>query len=145
MPRPPPPRVPPPAGALSPRTGTVLAANRARQAAGLRPLRPDPRLDRAAQGWAAECARLGKLSHFGPDGSSPWSRMRAEGFPATSATATEVAAWGQRDGAEAVGDWLGSKVGHREAVLDQRWDRSGSGMALGRDGRAYWILCLGRG
>jgi uncharacterized protein YkwD len=137
-----PPPAPPPTPEPSEAAAALLAAaNRARAAAGLSALQDEPRLDRAAQGWAEFCARAGTLSHFGPAGTTdadPWTRARAAGFPATYQNLNENAAAGQRSAAEAMQDWLQSP-GHRANLLNPKWTNVGGGMATGADGTMYWV------
>jgi uncharacterized protein YkwD len=134
-PPPPPPRppVPDPAGAAA---GLLAATNRARAAAGLPALGADPRLDRTAQGQAEDCARMGKLTHTGSDGSNPWGRMTAAGVKYMSAS--ENAAWGQTSAEEVVRDWLADPP-HAANVLSRAFTHMGGGCAAGRDGRLYWV------
>jgi uncharacterized protein YkwD len=119
----------------------LAATNRARQSAGLPALKADPRLDRAAQAWAVECARRGELDHFGPDGSTPWTRITAAGVKYTSAS--ENAAWGFGSGAEVVAAWLSERppgiTGHRDNVLSKVYTHAGGGAARGKDGMLYHV------
>lgn len=144
-PRPPVPPVKP--GPVVPPTPTTAArdlfaaVNAARAAHGLPALRADARLERTAQAWASECARLGRLDHFGPGGSTPWTRMTAAGVKYTSAS--ENGAMGQRTAAEVVDDWVGERppgiTGHRDNVLNRDFTHCGGGAAAGKDGRIYWF------
>jgi uncharacterized protein YkwD len=141
IPAPKPPAPPPTPEPSEAAAALLAAANRARQAAGLSALQDEPRLDRAAQGWAEFCARAGTLSHFGPAGTvnaDPWARALAAGFPATYQNLNENAASGQRSAAEAMQDWLQSP-GHRANLLNPKWIHVGGGMATAADGTMYWV------
>jgi uncharacterized protein YkwD len=133
-PVPPRPPVPPTPGEAA--AALLAATNRARQAAGLPALAADPRLNATAQSWAAECARTGVLSHFGPGGSTPWSRLQAAGIKYVSAS--ENAAEGQSTPEQVINDWLKDPP-HAENVLGRAFTHAGSGCAAGRDGRLYWV------
>jgi uncharacterized protein YkwD len=137
-----PPPAPPPTPEPSEAAAALLAAaNRARAAAGLSALQDEPRLDRAAQGWAEFCARAGTLSHFGPAGTTdadPWTRLRAAGFPATYDSANENAAAWQTTYQQVINDWLDSP-GHRANLLNPKWNYAGGGAATAADGRKYYI------
>lgn len=139
-PKPPPPTAEEPEPSEAARA-LLDAANAARRAAGLSVLKDEPRLDRAAQGWAEFCARAGTLSHFGPAGTTdadPWTRARAAGFPATYQNLNENAAAGQRSAAEAMQGWLRSP-GHRANLLNPKWIHVGGGMAMAAEGTDYWV------
>jgi uncharacterized protein YkwD len=142
IPAPKPPPAPPEEPESSEAAAALLAAaNRARQAAGLSALQDEPRLDRAAQGWAEFCARAGTLSHFGPAGTTdadPWTRLRAAGFPATYDSANENAAAWQTTYQQVINDWLDSP-GHRANLLNPKWNYAGGGAATAADGRKYYI------
>jgi uncharacterized protein YkwD len=132
---------PPPSPSPGAAAELLAATNRARAAAGLPILLADPRLDRAAQGWAQRCAERGVLDHFGPDGSSPWTRITAAGVKYTSAS--ENAAWGQTSANQVVNDWTSERppgiTGHRDNVLSRAFTHCGGGCAAGRDGQLFWV------
>jgi uncharacterized protein YkwD len=134
-----PPAPPDPAGAAA---SLLAATNRARAAAGLPALAVDPRLNATAQSWAAECARTGVLSHFGPGGSTPWSRLQAAGIKYVSAS--ENAAEGQSTPEQVINDWISEKppgiTGHRDNVYSRSFTHAGVGCATGKDGRIFWVM-----
>jgi uncharacterized protein YkwD len=113
----------------------LAATNRARAAAGLPALMADPRLDRAAQGWAQRCAERGVLTHI-EGASTPWTRMTAAGVK--YASASENAAMGQTSSSQVINDWL-SDPPHRANVMNRDWTHAGGGAAAGNDGRIFWV------
>jgi uncharacterized protein YkwD len=135
------PPAPPPLGPLTDvETRLLTAHNAARSSAGLAPLAIDARLTVSAAAQAADCARLGRLSHTGADGSNPWQRMTRAGYPWVAAS--ENAAAGQRTPDEAVGDWLRDPP-HRANVLGD-YRHVGGAVARGADGKLYWVCDYGR-
>jgi uncharacterized protein YkwD len=132
-PGPPPPPAPPNPGEAA--AGLLAATNRARAAAGLPALKSDPRLDRTAQAWAAECARAEKLTHI-EGASTPWTRMTAAGVK--YASASENAAMGQTSSSRVISDWLADPP-HAANVLSRAFTHCGGGCAAGKDGRLWWV------
>jgi uncharacterized protein YkwD len=133
-PVPPRPPVPPTPGEAA--AALLAATNRARQAAGLPALAADPRLNATAQSWAAECARTGVLSHFGPGGSTPWTRIRDAGVG--NVNASENIAMGQRTVEEVVRGWL-TDPPHAANVLGRAFTHAGHGCAAGKNGQLFWV------
>ncbi|WP_432561453.1 CAP domain-containing protein [Kineococcus sp. SYSU DK003] len=90
--------------------------NAARAAAGCAPLFLDPALTAAADRHTHEMAATGRMTHTGADGSSPRTRLAAEGVhPVRTA---ENIAYGY-DAGSVVDAWLASP-GHRANILDCR-------------------------
>jgi uncharacterized protein YkwD len=118
--------------------------NKARAAAGRKPLTIDWRLAAAAVGWADEMARLGTMTHVA-HGSDPWSRIKATGYPYTSSSnVQENAGVGtpRSTDAQIMKTWLKSP-GHRRNVLSQVFVHMGVGKTTGSDGRTYWCVDFG--
>lgn len=115
---------------------TVLCLiNQRRRAAGVRPLRDDPRLERAAQRHSVSMDRLNYFSHGSPGGSSPVSRMRSAGYMAgaSSWAVAEIIRWGAGGLAtprSAVAGWMRSAP-HRSSVLSRRYRHVGIGVVVG--------------
>lgn len=124
----------------------IGALNGYRQAARVPPVKRDARLDRTASAQAAYCARQGKLTHTGPDGSSPWDRMRKAGVPYPGLDVQENGAAWQADGSQAVSDWAHETpdIGHRRNVYDRRWTHIGYGIATDKNGKRYYFMDFAR-
>lgn len=107
--------------------------NARRAAAGLGPLRVEPRLARAAADYAKVLADSNHFSHTGPDGSTLVSRVEAAGFPFTVQVG-EVIAWGT-NGWSATGvvqAWIDSPS-HKEQILGAAYTRAGVGCYFTRE------------
>jgi uncharacterized protein YkwD len=119
----------PAAGASTRRTAAsnlLRAVNRTRTAHGLRPLKLDVKLVRAARSHSDEMLRGNVFTH-----GDFHSRMVAFGVRGTQAG--ENLAWGSGPYAQAptiVAEWLASPE-HRANLLHQGWTRIGIGLARG--------------
>jgi uncharacterized protein YkwD len=82
------------------------------------------------------------LSHTGSDGSNPFERMEAAGFPIASAG--ENVAAGQNTPAAVLHDWLNSP-GHRANILGAGFAHLGVGYAQSATSRYgdYWSTSFG--
>lgn len=102
--------------------------NESRRAHGLHALGDDLAVRLKAQDWAGRIAESGSLSHStlssGLDG-VPWV-----------AVAENV---GRGSSIGNVHDAYMRSAGHRANILDPRWDRMGTGHAVGRDGSVYTV------
>jgi uncharacterized protein YkwD len=109
---------------------------------GLRPVRADRRLARAARGHSRDMLRRGYFAHEGPDG-TPASRVRAAGY--RFAAVGEVIAWGTGSLSSPralVRGWMKSPP-HRRIILSRTFREIGVGLA--RSGRkAYATADFGR-
>lgn len=130
------------------RAEMLSRVNAARRAAGLRPLRPSPDLDRAAQAHAEDLLSRAYYRHVSPEGTTPVSRARAAGYPSDfiAENLHERTAPVER----IVEDWLRSP-GHRRNILDPGASELGVGLALGPgyglDASGYrvvWVQSFGR-
>jgi uncharacterized protein YkwD len=93
------------------------ALNAARQANGLPPVGLDPKLTCAERQHALDVGPTGDCGHVGTDGSWPWDRAQACGFPQDDWTVNEIAAGpGFTGGADAVSGWRQSS-GHWAAIV----------------------------
>ena len=131
---------------------TLCAINRLRSRRGLRPLRHDPYLQRAAARHAADMVRRRYFSHHSPEGLSSYDRIRRAGYlrGAEYWTLAEVLAWEHRPGpspADTVRAWMRSP-GHRHALLLASVREIGvavvHGTPAGNRGGATWAANLGR-
>ena len=102
--------------------------NASRQASGLRHLGDDVAVRIKAQAWAEHLASKGRLSH-----SSLSSGLDVVPWVAVA----ENVGYGSSIGS--VHDQFMRSPGHRSNILDRRWDRVGTGHAVGRDGRVYVV------
>ncbi|MBX3274441.1 MAG: CAP domain-containing protein [Sandaracinaceae bacterium] len=111
----------PPAGDLTDAERDLLRAiNDERASRGLAPVEVDARLMCAARRHALDVGGSRSCGHVGSDGSWPWDRAAACGFPQDSWTVNEIAAGpGFRDGADAVWGWSHSS-GHYAALTHTR-------------------------
>ena len=110
--------------------------NQQRAAAGLSPLRAEPKLMRAARAHSANMARQGQLNHT-LDGKGPGARLAEVGYSGFG-WGENVAA-GQRTPAEAMASWMGSP-GHRGNILNGTYTEVGLGVA-----GAYWTQVFATG
>lgn len=119
---------PPPIDAGAPSTGDLTPAeldllgalNDERTRLGLGTVEPDPRLMCAARKHALDVGGSGACGHVGSDGTWPWDRAMACGFPQDTWTVNEIAAGpGFTDGADAVWGWSQSP-GHYAALTHTR-------------------------
>jgi uncharacterized protein YkwD len=127
--------------------------NRERDRRGLRELDRTRSLDRAATGHSSDMARNDYFDHRSPAGSTPAQRARSAGYMsgASSWRVGETLAWGTGTLAtpnSIVDAWLKSP-GHRELLLDRRFDDFGLGIAPGAprsgvSGGATYTMLLGR-
>ena len=128
------------------------ATNEARAAAGLAPLDRDGRLDGIARGHAADMAARGYFAHDTPGGLDPTGRAAAAGYACEkrvgavvwTGVAENIYTSGPHGGytagmaAGAVDSWMDSP-GHRQNILDGRYDRLGVGVAIGAGGDFYAV------
>lgn len=114
--------------------------NDKRSAAGCKPLRYDGRLATAARKHSADMARRGYFAHNTPDGTTPWDRIRAEGYGQPSA---ENIAAGQATPADVVAAWMKSP-GHRANILNCSSHAVGVGFYRGGSYGTYWTQDFGR-
>jgi len=95
----------------------VEGTNAARAAAGLAALRVEPRLTRAADTYAREMARDGRLEHTDPSGAGVEARAEAAGYTDWEYLAENLATGaGRPDATALIGRWLES-MSHRRNIL----------------------------
>ncbi len=109
-------------------------SNSLRAALGLRFLQKDDALMRTARSYAAELAALGRISHWGEDGSDALTRYLRNG--GTSARVGEIIGAG-----ESLSDvekaWRASPA-HSSVLLRPYWTHSGWGCAAA-GGKTVWV------
>lgn len=117
----------------------VEAHNAYRAKAGLTPLVVNPELEAAADEQARDMAKRRKMGHKGGDGSSPFDRMKRQGY--TFRAAAENVAYGFDDVGEVMTGWMKSP-GHRRNILGN-FSEIGVGRVIARDGASYWCVTFG--
>jgi uncharacterized protein YkwD len=114
---------------------TVLCLlNRERASRGLRRLRANNKLDRAARGHSRHMVRAKFFSHDSPSGADVMTRVKRRGYrSARGLMVGENIAWGSGSyatPAEIVDGWMHSP-GHRANILRREFVEIGVGVALG--------------
>jgi uncharacterized protein YkwD len=117
------------------RQATLCLLNAERSAHGLRDLRANPRLRRAATSYAHQMASRDFFSHTSPSGSTPLSRITSTRYlsGARSWAIGENLAWGTGSYATPDGTvraWMNS-AGHRANILSPTFREIGIGVAHG--------------
>lgn len=130
-----------PDGAASLATETLAAINAERQAQRLALLRPDPRLQEAAQSHACDSATRSRMGHDGSDGSDLADRALRAGYDYREIA--ENVAQGYPSPRSVTRGWMGSP-GHRQNILMQEAEDAGLGIAIDTNGDLHWVLNLGR-
>lgn len=108
---------------------------------GLPPLRPDPKLEKAALRQAGYMARAGRMTHNTGIGKGFAARMKAGGIEGAAA---ENVAHGRIGLDRLFAMWMASS-GHRRNMLDPRFAHFGLASVEEKPGgQLYWALVLGR-
>ena len=116
--------------------GTVLCLiNQRRHQAGVRSLRAEARLARAAQKHSHAMDARNFFSHSSPGGGDPFSRIRSSGYlaGASSWSVGEIIRWGPSAAGTpraTVAAWMQSPP-HRSVMLSGRFRHIGIGVAFG--------------
>lgn len=126
-----------PADAAGLRAGMLRSVNARRAAAGLAPLRSDPRLERAAAIIACDNARRGRMTHVTTGGADLRARVRGQGY-GFSLTA-EALAHGYRDAGRLEAIWAGSAY-HRPTLLTPSTRDAGVAVVLSPSGSPWWAM-----
>ncbi|WP_405055830.1 CAP domain-containing protein [Kribbella sp. NBC_01505] len=120
--------------------------NKARQDNGCGPLRLDSSLVEAAGKHASDMVRRHYMAHTNPDDQDPGDRMRAAGYNGSS-WGENIAA-GQATAQQVVDGWMNSDKGHRENILNCKFNLLGVGYDPGRVKSNYgpgsWVQNFGR-
>ncbi len=88
---------------------------------------------------ARDMAERHKMAHKGGDGSSPFDRMKRQGY--RFRTAAENIAYGFEAVESVMTGWIKSP-GHRRNILGN-FSEIGVGHAIARDGLSYWCVTFG--
>jgi uncharacterized protein YkwD len=122
----------------------LARVNELRRTSGLAPLRPDPRLARAAQQHAQDMLARSYYGHETPEKRGPLQRALAAGYRPIAVG--ENIARGELSVSEVLEGWAKSP-GHRREMLDPDFADVGFGFARGRSGedyRIFWVQLFGR-
>lgn len=122
------------------RTIIVERVNAERKRAGIPALSRSGALRKAAQNLACDNADQEQWSHTGRNGSDLRARLKSAGYRFRAAN-ENVGRFRSAD--RAVTEWMGSRP-HRANILSPAIRAIGVGVAVGRDGRAYWVMVGGR-
>jgi uncharacterized protein YkwD len=117
--------------------------NAERAKAHVRPLRPDPRLDSAAQQHAQDMLARGYFAHASPEGRTIRQRAEAAGYRWHAVG--ENIAEGQLSVDQVVQAWMTSPE-HRRNILDRDFLHMGLGLALGETPQGFrveWVQTFG--
>ena len=128
-------RLPTPSTLSQARSATLCLLNHVRAGHGLRPLRSNPRLRKAAQTYSHAMVAHTFFDHVSPGGSTLVSRVKATRYlhSAGSWMLAENIAWGSGHFAtprDTVDSWMHS-AGHRHNILTGRFREIGIGIAVG--------------
>ena len=137
-----PPRTPP-ASAANIAAQVVTLTNAERGERGRTRLHANPRLMRAAQIHAEQMARAGQLAHDLPSATYPTTEDRLAAARYRWQMYGENVALGQSSAAEALRGWMNSP-GHRKNILNPAYTELGTGYAVDRSGRPYFVQVFGR-
>jgi uncharacterized protein YkwD len=132
-----------PAVAASIAAEVVDLTNVERTGRGRGRLRTNPRLMRAAQVHAEQMARAGQLAHDLPKAAYPRTEDRLAAARYRWQMYGENVAQGQANAADALRSWMNSP-GHRKNILNPAYTELGTGYAVDRAGRPYFVQVFGR-
>lgn len=115
---------------------TFDLANAERKVRGIALLQWDKLAAAAARGHSTDMKTNDFFAHVNLDGQSPFDRMKDKGV--NYQRAAENIAAGYANAIFAHYGWMNSKTGHREALLDSRLKRLGTGVAFGGSYQVYY-------
>lgn len=111
---------------------------------GLGPLQLCAPLNSAAQTQSNHQARIGAMTHIGPDGHDHTSRVTQAGYQWTW-SGENVAAGGTTFGVAAIfGAWVASN-GHLANIINPNFEHLGLARSTGADGTVYWTQVFAAG
>jgi uncharacterized protein YkwD len=125
------------------RAEILAKVNAERKRAGAPPLRPNGRLDQAAQRHAQDMLARHYFAHESPEGHTVRERARDAGYDWRAIG--ENIAEGQLSVDEVMDTWMHSPP-HRKNILDRDFKELGVGLALGRSGNEWqveWVQTFG--
>jgi uncharacterized protein YkwD len=116
----------------------IAAVNEVRAERGLKELVGNPRLSRVARAHSEDMAKRDFVGHINPEGFGAPERVNVSGINFNKLGENIQMSRGAKDpGAYAVEQWLTSP-GHRATMLDEEFERTGVGVAMGEDGTFYF-------
>jgi uncharacterized protein YkwD len=121
----------------------LLLLNRYRQKKGLKPLKMDKKLQRAAQWMSKDMAANNYLSHHDSKGRDPFKRLADFGYDYNTYKAENVAA-GQQTAAEVLQSWQSSTT-HNRNMLDPHFTVIGIGFFYGKKSKFGWYWATSYG
>lgn len=119
----------------------LQSVNKTRVESGAAPLERNATLDIAAAAQAAHLARLGQLSHLGPNQERLGARLHAVGYD--YAESAENLASGPAKASRVSVLWQESP-GHKLNMLHPTYSEAGIGIAVSPEGGDYWVLIVAR-
>jgi uncharacterized protein YkwD len=125
------------------RAEILAAVDAERKKGGVPPLRPNSRLDQAAQRHAQDMLARHYFAHESPEGHTVRERARDAGYDWRAIG--ENIAEGQLSVQEVMDTWMHSPP-HRRNILDRDFRELGVGLALGRSGNGWqveWVQTFG--
>lgn len=124
------------------RAQMISRVNQVRAENGAGPVGACPRLDQIAQDYAQLMADTGHYGHTGPNGESPWDRMRAGGYDYR--TAAENIAHSYPNSGRVQEAWEKSD-GHLRNMTNPNFSSVGLGAAQSPSGQWFWVQKYGSG
>ncbi|SHE91971.1 Uncharacterized conserved protein YkwD, contains CAP (CSP/antigen 5/PR1) domain [Loktanella atrilutea] len=118
----------------------AAGVNASRKANGLKPLKYNQTLSKAAMAHACDMSVHNFFGHTGSNGSRSQGRVRAAGYK--DCTVAENLAWGYPKAGQIIGGWMQS-AGHRSNMLHPRVTEMGIAITKGSKG-PNWVLVLAR-
>ena len=116
----------------------IAGVNAIRSKRGLSTLKYHEGLTLAARHYSGEMSRFDFFSHTGADGSTLQDRAETHGLDYRSIAENLHQSRGYDDPVPvAIYDWMKSR-GHRKSMLNDEYTHTGVGVAIDRDGRAFF-------
>jgi len=108
---------------------------------GLKPIRLNVLLTKAAKQHSRDLAKWDRISHFGSDGSNPLDRIRSTGYSAR--TAAENVGTGQQTFEEVMAGWKKSS-GHSKNLLLRNAKHIGLALVVapGTEFQTFWTMVI---
>ena len=121
----------------------IVRTNAARRAAGLTGLAKSVNLMSAAQIHADQMVKAGRMEHELSGQPYPTLKTRLAAVQYNVRAAAENIAEGQRSAGDVVAMWMDS-LNHRTNILSRDYTEVGTGVAVARNGRLYFVEVFGR-